>query len=148
MKFKTILSFLLLAVLSLPFAAVADTPGEGDKVIRAADFETYREQAKEGDPEAMRCMALCLFNGVGCEPDSVAAMKWYGRAASHGSHEAQYDLACMYRDGHHLKQSDTEAAYWFRKAASNGHVLSQLNIARCFEQGKGVLQDDRIAFEN
>ncbi|MCH5158808.1 MAG: SEL1-like repeat protein [Clostridiales bacterium] len=54
---------------------------------KAADLLTHA--AKNGDAEAMHCLAICYSRGLGVKQDIGAAFKWYRKASEHGGQEAQ-----------------------------------------------------------
>lgn len=139
---KNILLTLLSLIISISSYAQAK-----ETVITAGDFNKYMTQAKEGDSEAMRCLAICYQKGLGTNQNYKEMFNWLGKSAQMGNVEAEYDLGVIYRDGIGIKQNPEDAAYWFRKAARNGHTDAMVNIGRFFEQGYGVLPDLRIASE-
>ncbi len=116
-------------------------------VIRASDFQEYKNAALMGDGEAMRRVAICYQTGTGVEKDLEEAIIWYGKSARTGNEEAEFDIGTLYRDGIGFPHSDEEAAYWFRKSAQNGNTKGMVEIGRMFLEGKGVQQDDIIAAE-
>lgn len=118
-----------------------------DGVIDASDYPRYLKEAKNGDDESMRLVALCHLTGTGVEKDFNEAWKWFGKAIKAGNATAEYDVGTLYRDGYGVAQSFEESAYWFRKAAANGNIRAMVAMGDQFLKGDGVQQDNRIAAE-
>ena len=69
----------------------------GGKVADAKDeklaFAWYRKAANQGCAAAMAAVGICLYNGVGTEPNLSDALSWLKEAATQGELRAQLFLA-------------------------------------------------------
>ncbi len=94
----------------------------GGKVADAKDeklaFAWYRKAANRGCAEAMTAVGMCLYNGVGTEPNLSDALSWLKEAATQGELRAQLFLAEILAKDERCCDKD-EALYWFCQLAQH-----------------------------
>lgn len=94
--------------------------GLGGKVADAKDeklaFAWYRKAANRGCAEAMTAVGMCLYKGVGTEPNLSDALSWLKEAATQGEQRGQLFLAEILAKDERCCDKD-EALYWFCQLA-------------------------------
>lgn len=115
---------------------------EGYQAYAAKDYAKamaiWRKLAEAGDLAAMRNVGQLYRQGLGVEPDAVAAADWFRRAASLGLVNAQANLGHLYMLGEGVAQDDAEAVKWLTEAARGGHPAAQFHLATMVEAGRGA----------
>ena len=81
-------------------------------------FEWYRKAANQGCAAAMAAVGICLYNGVGTEPNLSDALSWLKEAATQGELRAQLFLAEILAKDERCCDKD-EALYWFCQLAQH-----------------------------
>jgi hypothetical protein len=104
-------------------------------------FETARQTAEEGDPDAQFILGAAYWNGDGVPQDCAEAVKWYRLAAEQGSPSAQNNLGVAYKDGMGVQKDNAEALKWYHLAANNGSTIAQFNLGRAYYCGEGIAKD-------
>lgn len=61
--------------------------------------QIYLDQAKAGDPHAMRMLGVMYYYGLNVPQDREKGLAWYRRAADKGSSAAREDLAKLQQTG-------------------------------------------------
>jgi len=79
-------------------------------------FEWYRKAANRGCAEAMTAVGMCLYKGVGTEPNLSDALSWLKEAATQGEQRGQLFLAEILAKDERCCDKD-EALYWFCQLA-------------------------------
>lgn len=94
--------------------------GLGGKVADAEDeklaFAWYRKAANRGCAEAMTAVGMCLYKGVGTEPNLSDALSWLKEAATQGDMRGQLLLAEILAKDERCCDKN-EALYWFCQLA-------------------------------
>jgi len=80
----------------------------GSPVVRAIETS-----AEKGYPYAQSFYAKLHLDGVGREPDSVEAEKWFRMAAAHGDESAIFNLGEMMAEGTTVLTPEDELSQWF-----------------------------------
>ena len=92
----------------------------GGKVADAKDeklaFAWYRKAANRGCAEAMTAVGMCLYKGVGTEPNLSDALSWLKEAATQGEQRGQLFLAEILAKDERCCDKN-EALYWFCQLA-------------------------------
>ena len=110
----------------------------------------YRRAAEMGDPEGMRLLGICYFNGYGgLTKDEVKAVEWFQKAAEAGNATAMCSLGVCYEYGKGGLTKDTsKAVEWYQKAAEKGDDYAMCNLGNFYEYGKGgITKDEAKAVE-
>ena len=108
----------------------------------------YFKQASElGSLNAMRNLAICYHNGLGCEANEAESFKLYLKMAESGDASAQNMVGVYYFSGEAVAQNDQEALKWFRKAVAQGDQTAQMNLGKCYLWGRGVEKNEASAFQ-
>jgi TPR repeat protein len=81
-------------------------------------FEWYRKAANQGCAAAMAAVGICLYNGVGTEPNLFDALSWLKEAATQGEQRGQLFLAEILAKDERCCDKD-EALYWFCQLAQH-----------------------------
>lgn len=88
-------------------------------------------------------LALCYFNGYGCDPDSLMADRLLHESADSGYVRAMNLLGELYEN-----QDDFEKAFhYYEKAAERGSWDGYCNLGYCYEKGQGVILSYKKAVE-
>ena len=107
-----------------------------------------RGEASDGDPSAMRDLAMIYLQGKGAPKDLVESIKWATLGAKTLEPRAKGgDLKAMTlcADCLVFLQRDEEAYAWWCKAAALGSKASEYQMALCLQGGRGAPQDLRKA---
>ena len=78
----------------------------------------YRKAANQGCAEAMTAVGICLYEGVGTEPNLYDALSWLKEAATQGEQRGQLFLAEILAKDERCCDKD-EALYWFCQLAQH-----------------------------
>jgi len=113
------------------------TPSPPTGNISAADVQTLKTQAAQGNASAQYDIGWLYAIGLGVPKDNAMAQHWWEQAAALGDVRTQVALGVMYRD----QQDYGQAEQWFEKAAAQGEAYAQLNLGGLHETGQGVQQD-------
>ena len=79
-------------------------------------LEWYRKAANRGCAEAMTAVGMCLYKGVGTEPNLSDALSWLKEAATQGEQRGQLFLAEILAKDERCCDKN-EALYWFCQLA-------------------------------
>ncbi len=116
------------------------------------DFSPARrwleEAAEQGLPEALVAMVRYADQGLGGEPDPVAATDYCILAARAGSPAAMNLMGLRYQLGNGIRADNVAAAGWFLRAAQENYAPAHVNLGQCYADGIGLLQDYDKAGEN
>ena len=150
---KSIINFMIVALLTLPAMALASP--QDDFVKGAAAYEAkdypealrwYRKAAEQGHAKAQYHLGRMYLVGFGVARDTAEAVRWYRKAAEQGLVKAQSFLGGMYESGFGVARNDREAVRWSRKAAEQGDARAQSNFGVMYYEGRGgVAQNYREA---
>ena len=124
--------------------ALGRTPASPTNDISAADVQTLRTQAAQGNAEAQVNLGVLYAKGGGhgVPQDYAAARQWLEKAAAQGNADAQANLGVLYaKGGHGVPQDYAKARQWFEKAATQGNAQAQLGLGVVYDSGQGVPQD-------
>jgi hypothetical protein len=103
------------------------TPPASD--ISAADLQTLRTQAAQGDAQAQVELGFRYKHGEGVPKDYATARGWYEKAAAQGDATAQLNLGVLYADGLGVPQDYMRAYMWFNLAAAHPRGDAQNSAA-------------------
>jgi hypothetical protein len=120
-----------------PGRAPASLPSD----ISAADLQTLRRHAAQGDALAQFSLGWLYYFGTSVSQDHVQAAKWYEKAAAQGSAGAQFIVGWLYANGDGVPQDYVQAAKWYEKAAAQGFAGAQFSLGWLYANGDGVPQD-------
>jgi hypothetical protein len=93
---KTPPLFLLIATLGfLPLEAndTVSAPTAQTNQATAADIESLRQKAEQGDAESQLKLGFCYRNGISVPKDEEQAVSWYRKSADQGDAAAKKELA-------------------------------------------------------
>ncbi|MGM9992821.1 MAG: tetratricopeptide repeat protein [Candidatus Bruticola sp.] len=93
--------------------------GRGVKADGSKALELYKEAAASGSPisgRALRCIALCLYKGVGTEANAAEAVTYLRQAADYDDKVAQSCLAYCLLNGIGVEKDAEEAADWLKES--------------------------------
>jgi len=107
-------------------------PVEKTGPASAADWQTARTQAEQGNAAAQFTLGLSCSTGTGHEQDSPQAVKWYRLAADQNHALAQFNLGLMFAGGQGVPTDHTAALHWINRAAVGGDAGAQFYLGnRC-----------------
>lgn len=74
--------------------------------------ECFKAAADAESPsaKAQYCLGICLYEGIGCEPNRKKALEYFEKAAAQGHEGAQYNLGIVYARGEEEYSRDLEKA--------------------------------------
>lgn len=101
-------------------------------------LEIAKEQAKQGDQEAMYQLGQRYLNGDGVEQNIEVASDWWLKAAMKGHIKACHDLGTYYV---YTKHDTENGLKWLNKSASENFVLSIRTLGEIYLHGLGVEVD-------
>ena len=101
-------------------------------------LEFAKEQAQQGDEEAMYQLGNRYDNGDGVEQNPEVASDWWFKAAIKGHIKAAHNLGNYY---FYEKHDVENGLKWFEKAASGDSTLSLYALGDIFFNGIGIAQD-------
>ncbi len=150
-----ILRLIMIAVLTLPQAANANSLAEGLAAFNGKNYaravQVLEPLARRGDATAQVHMGLLHYHGHAVVESDALAFAWFLRAAEQGNADGQFHLGNMYMYGLGVPSTESEpdrvAALWFFEAARRGHVEAQYNLGILFLTGKGVYQNNTEALK-
>ncbi len=146
---KVYRTFLLLAFLSLPFAApnaqttkLAPTFKEAAALYSdenfAAAYEIAVPLATKGDVKAQILLGEMYEFGRGRKIDISNAMQWYEMAAAQEHQGAMFRLGMLNLTGKAGSLDPSKAREWFTRAAAAGHMQASNELGLLYYQGNGV----------
>ena len=97
----------------------------------------------EGNPLALRALALLTEEGVGRPRSAEKAEALYREAAEMGLAPASFDAAAMY--GRPEFKDEARLFSWLERGAEAGHVQSMVTAGRLCLRGEGTEKDERKA---
>jgi hypothetical protein len=139
MVLSTVLSGALGAAISEETQTVLDQQDQ------AADLQSWRARAEQGDVFAQYGLGAMYAGGHGAPLNYSVAVTWFRRAGEQGHVAAEYKLGVMYAAGRGVRQDLAEAVKWYRKAADQGHVGAETSLGAIYAIGKGMPKDDAEA---
>ncbi len=113
--------------------------------VTKSDFNSIREQAKQGDAKVQKDLGDCYYKGEGIEKNYAAAAKCYLLSAKQGYAPAQFSLALCYIYGNGVDCSNKLAFEWARAAAKQGHSGAQVLLGNFYSDGEYVIRDYETA---
>lgn len=105
-------------------------------------FDSLKESAEAGDPEAMNYLGYLLLSGEeGVEQDRAEGLLWLVKAASTGDVKAASNLGWLYLTGDLVEPDTVQGIKWLSAAAEGGLPVAQSLLGDLYRDGKGVAQD-------
>ena len=104
-------------------------------------FETKKEKAEQGDPEAQYYVANAYLDGKLVGQDIAEAVKWLEKAAGSENADAAYRLARMYDTGDAGEKNTEKALAYYLQAAEAGKASAYERLGYHYLYGDGVEQD-------
>jgi TPR repeat protein len=109
-----------------------------------------RRASEQGYVDSMHGLAICLLEGLGCQPEPEEGMRWLRKAAGQGVNSAQMHLGRILSEGQHGEAVDSPAALkWLKRAARSNEsyifVHSIDLIWKMYFYGQGVPVNYRAA---
>lgn len=101
-------------------------------------LDVAREQAQQGDEEAMYQLGNRYDNGEGVEQNAEIASDWWHKAAMKGHIKAAHNLGNYY---FYAKHDVENGLRWLEKAASENSTLSLYVLGDIYINGIGIAQD-------
>ncbi|MGM9998883.1 MAG: SEL1-like repeat protein [Candidatus Bruticola sp.] len=101
------------------FLAINYQHGRGVKADGARALELYKEAADSNAPiagRALRCVALCLYKGIGTEANATKAVAYLRKSADLGDKVAQSCLAYCLLNGLGVEKDTEEAEDWLKES--------------------------------
>lgn len=99
---------------------------------------------KNPPPEALRMLADCFYNGIGCKKNPAKAFIYLSSASGKGDAEATAKLGFLYEKGAENIKKDLKKAYiYYKKAAEKQHPMGLYKYGEALfegylhEKGKG-----------
>ncbi|MEY8684836.1 tetratricopeptide repeat protein [Bacteroides sp. AN502(2024)] len=108
-------------------------------------FDEYMILAKDGFAMAEWEIAMCYYEGQGCQPNMQEYSKWMQRAAMHEFSRAYVEMGHIYYEGIGVAQNFQDAVKWYEKAANAGDALGAHCLGLAYHKGEGVAQDHKKA---
>lgn len=108
----------------------------GVQAAVAADPDSLRQRAEQGDAEAQATLGLRYFSAFGSDKDNAQARFWFEKAAEQGKADAQSILGDMYASGRGGPKDLDKAVVWYRKAAEQGNARARGNLRKLYLEGK------------
>ena len=115
-----------------------------DNLAGKMPLENVREQAKQGDMEAMYQLGKYYNEGNGVEQNQEVASDWWLRAAMKGHIPACHDLGLYYVFTKHDIENGLK---WLNKSVSANYAPSCLTLGDIYINGWGVETDMEKALE-
>ncbi|MBO5489922.1 MAG: sel1 repeat family protein, partial [Desulfovibrio sp.] len=132
-----------------PRAAPTAQAEEAAAAYAAGDYRLaeriWREQAEDGDGQAMNNLGVLYDLGQGVEMDTGRALHWFAESAKTGNPAGMSNYGRMLEQGRGIAPNPEEAARWFDLAARQGQAEAQYNLGMLYELGRGVSRDVRAA---
>ena len=117
---------ILLVALVLP---IGHAPASPPSDISAADLQTPRNLAAEGNSRAQYNLGVMYDFAKGVPQDFTAARQWYEKAAAQGHAGAQNNLGGLYEFGHGVKRDYVRAYMWYNIASAHRTGDPQKDVA-------------------
>jgi TPR repeat protein len=117
------------------------TPASPPSDILAAERQTLRTQAAQGDADAQYTLGTLYEFGIGVPQDYTKAREWYEKAAAQGNAIAQKQLGTLYEFDSGVPQDYAKARQWYKQAADQGLAEAQYNLGWLYQAGYGVPRD-------
>ncbi|MBS3965167.1 MAG: sel1 repeat family protein [Methylomonas sp.] len=98
----------------------------GDKLRQinfAQAFDWCHRSARLGNAHSQTLLGELYYLGLGGEPDSRNAARWFEAAAKQGHAHAQYMLYRIHVGSPNIEQQE-QAAYWLQQARASGYKLA------------------------
>ena len=132
--------------------ALARLLATGDATARLRPHPTralvwYRYALRQGNTEALYCLADAYRHGRGTPADPRWATVLYRIAADWGDPRGQFSLAVAYEQGLGVDVDVSKAAHHYGQAAIAGYAPAQNNLGGCYEHGVGVARNILTAVE-
>ena len=107
---------ILLVALVLP---IGHAPASPPSDISAADLQTLRNLAAQGNSTAQYNFGVLYDFRIGVPQDFAMAREWYQKAAAKGHAGAQNNLGGLYEFGRGVTRNDVLAYMWYSLAAAH-----------------------------
>lgn len=110
--------------------------------------EMYEKAAAQDHPVALSQLGAIYEQGLGCEPDPIAAARYTLRAAEAGYPQGQFNAFVLLHYGTGVKQDINKANEWLDKAVAQGYPAAVYNMGCLVQQGfiEGKRITDAIAY--
>jgi hypothetical protein len=105
----------------------------------------YKLAADQGYAPAQVNLGFCFQEGIGGEPNKVAARRLYKLAADQGYAPAQCSLGFCFTQGIGGEKNEVAARRLYQLAADQGYAPAQVNLGFYFELGIGGEKDSSLA---
>jgi GAF domain-containing protein len=112
---------------SLP-AAVTGESSKPPVTSKSADFESLRNLAVNGDPDAQFDIGARYATGEDVKQDYSEAIRWFTQAAEQGHVIAQATLGAYYWAGRGVPQDLSKAYFWSAIAEAGGDSASKYRV--------------------
>lgn len=100
-------------------------------------FALLKRAAEAGDPSAMRLLADCYFQGLGCDKSEPKMIAWLKKASEYGDLEAQAKLAYCYEYGNGIAPDPDKAFELYKSAAERGLDMAMVKMGEyCSTENK------------
>jgi TPR repeat protein len=117
------------------------TPASPPSDILAAERQTLRTQAAQGDADAQYTLGTLYEFGIGVPQDYTKAREWYEKAAAQGYAIAQKQLGTLFEFDSGVPQDYAKARQWYKQAAAQGLTEAQYRLGVLYHLGRGVKED-------
>ncbi len=107
----------------------------------------YRYALRQGNTEALYCLADAHGQGLGAPADPSFAAVLYRIAADWSDPRGQFSLGVAYERGLGVEPDVKEAVRRYEQAAIAGYPPAQNNLGGCYEHGVGVARNILTAVE-
>ena len=102
----------------------------------------------EKDSNAMNALGVAYAYGIGCEPDTMQAIRWFEQAGDMGHPLAYHNLGMAYKRAlGGLRQDFNRACHYFQVGAEKGAVACCYDYGFMLYKGLGCHQDYTKAIE-
>ena len=110
----------------------------------AGTFSRLLKEAKEGNPESMRKVALAYRAAYLKDNDEEKRklyIDWLKQAAEAGSPAAQFHLSVRYGQGDYIEKDGEQTVYWMTRCAEKWHLKGGFWAGKYYSQGSPVPRD-------
>ena len=107
----------------------------------------YRYALRQGNTEALYCLADAYRRGRGTPTDTAFATVLYRIASDWGDPRGQFSLGVAYERGLGVETDMSKATHHYLQAALAGYAPAQSNLGACYEYGIGVARNELTAVE-
>ncbi|MBQ1325157.1 MAG: sel1 repeat family protein, partial [Solobacterium sp.] len=107
----------------------------------AGTFNRLLKEAKEGNPESMRKVALAYRAAYLKDKDEGKRelyIDWLKKAAEAGSPAAQFNLSVQYGQGDYIEKDGEQTVYWMTRCAEKWHLKGGFWAGKYYSQGSPV----------